>query len=189
MSISGASETWTQAQREDVEAVEDDADGRVVGAAHDLPRVAVVADMPAPRQRLETDADARLGGEIAQLPQVGGGAVDAALGQRRDVRADQEALRAEPPGEVQLAPGAVEVPAPVRLGHPLEVAHGLERGDLHAEIPDLVGDLLGRAVRGDDVGLEELDALEARAGDGVELVAQEPAHRDGRYRGAHLVLP
>ena len=63
---------------------------RMVGAAHHLPGVAVVADVPAPGQRLEADLDAEAVGDPAELAQVGRGPVDAAERQRRDVGADED---------------------------------------------------------------------------------------------------
>ena len=63
---------------EDVEGVEHQPDRRMIGAAHDLPGVAIVVDVPAPGERLETDAHAALGGAFAKLVEIGGGPVDAA---------------------------------------------------------------------------------------------------------------
>ena len=68
--------------RQRVEAVEDQADIRVVGAAHDLPGVAVVVDVPAPGERLVADAQAALGRPLAEFAKIGRGAVDAAERQR-----------------------------------------------------------------------------------------------------------
>ena len=84
------------AARQDVEAVEHQPDRRMVGAAHRLPGVAVVVDVPAPGQRLEGDAQAALGRALAQLAQVGGGAVDAAqrLRARRCCRSSAGRCRA-----------------------------------------------------------------------------------------------
>ena len=81
--------------RQDVEGVEDQPDRRVVGAAHDLPGVAVVVDVAAPGQRLEADAQAALCRALAELAEVGGGAVDAAERIGRDVAADQQEIAAE----------------------------------------------------------------------------------------------
>ena len=74
--------------REGVEAVEDQADIGVVGAAHDLPGVAVVVDVAAPGERLVADAEVAGLGALAELAEVGGGAVDAAerFGMRRSSR-------------------------------------------------------------------------------------------------------
>ena len=92
----------------DVEAVEHQADGRMVGAAHRLPGVAVVVDVAAPGQRLEADAQAALGGPLAELVEVGGGAIDAAEAFGRDVGADHQEVAAELLHHVELALGARE---------------------------------------------------------------------------------
>ena len=75
--------------------VEDQADVRVVGAAHDLPGVAMVVDVPAPGERLVADAQAARRRPLAELAEVVGGAVDAAERDRRDVGADQHQVGAE----------------------------------------------------------------------------------------------
>ena len=49
-------------RRQRVEAVENDPDRLVIGAAHDLPGVAIVVDVTPPGQRLEADAQAARGG-------------------------------------------------------------------------------------------------------------------------------
>ena len=116
-----------------MEAVERQPDRRMVGAAHHLPGVAVVADVPAPGQRLEADADAALLRALAELVEVGGGAVDAAERIRRDVAADHQQVAAEFAHQVELALGAGEGAAALRLRHALEIAERLERHDLQAE--------------------------------------------------------
>ena len=83
-----------QPARQDVEAVEDDPEPPVVGTPHHLPGVAVVADVPAPGQRLEADLDAEAVGDLRELAQVGRRPVDAAERQRRDVGADEDRRRA-----------------------------------------------------------------------------------------------
>lgn len=50
----------------------------MIGAAHDLPGVAIVVDVPAPGQCLIGDADAAPGCSLAELAEIGGGPVDAA---------------------------------------------------------------------------------------------------------------
>ena len=66
------------AASQDVEAVENEADGGMVGAAHRLPGIAIVGDMAAPSQRLEADAQATPGRPLAQGPQILGGPLEAA---------------------------------------------------------------------------------------------------------------
>ena len=81
--------------RQGVEGVEDQPDVGMVGAADDLPGVAMVVDVAAPGQRLVADAQAALRRALAELAEVGGGAVDAAERERRDVGADQHQVGAE----------------------------------------------------------------------------------------------
>ena len=94
------------AARQDVEGVEHQADRGMVGAAHRLPGVAVVVDVPAPGQRLEGDPHAAAGGAVTQLAQVGGGAVDAAQAVGRDVGADHQEIAVQLLHDVELALGA-----------------------------------------------------------------------------------
>ena len=120
--------------RQRVEAVEDQADVRMIGAAHDLPGVAVVVDVPAPGERLVADAQAALGRALAEFAEIGGGAVDAAQRHRRDVGADQHQVGAELLHQVELALGPVEGAGALRLRHALEIAERLEQGDLQPEV-------------------------------------------------------
>ena len=76
---------------EGVEAVEEELDAGVVGAADNLPGVAPVAEEPAPGQRLEGNLDAEGVGDLAERAQVVGRAVDAAERLGGDVGADAEA--------------------------------------------------------------------------------------------------
>ena len=91
-----------------MEGVEDEPDGRMVRAPHDLPGVAVIVDVPAPGQRLEADAQPALCGALAKLVEIGRGAVDAAERVRRDVAAHQQQVAAEFLHQVELALGALE---------------------------------------------------------------------------------
>ena len=95
-----------------MEGVEHEPDRRMVGAAHDLPGVAVVVDVPAPGERLEADAQAALRGPLAELAEIGGGAVDAAERIGRDVAAHEQEIAAELLHDVELALGAGERLAP-----------------------------------------------------------------------------
>ena len=79
---------------EDMERVEHDADRRMVGAPHQLPRIPVVVDVPTPCEGLESDAQSAFGSTFAQLAQVGRRAVDAAEALRRYV--EQIISRSQP---------------------------------------------------------------------------------------------
>src|SRR5216684_2733935 len=70
-----------------METVENDPDRGMIGAAHDLPGVAVVVDMPAPGQRLVADAKTPRPRALAELVEIRRGAIDAAERGRLDVAA------------------------------------------------------------------------------------------------------
>ena len=116
--------------RQRVKAVEDQPDVRMVGAAHDLPCVAVVVDEAAPAQRLVPDADAVLAGKLAQVMEVGGHAVDAAHRRRVQRGTEQHQIGAQLVHQLELARSAGKGARTVGLGQALEVAEGLEQGDL-----------------------------------------------------------
>ena len=145
----------------------------MVGPPHDLPGVAMVADVPAPGERLVADAQAALRRPLAKLAEIVGGAVDAAQRERRDVGADQHQVRAELLHQVELALGPVEGARTLRLGHAFEIAERLEQRDLQAMIAHHPADLARRAVEGEKIVLEDLDAVEAGRGDRRELLAQD----------------
>ncbi len=66
------------AARENMKTVEHEPDRWMIGAAHDLPGIAVVVDVAAPGQRLESYSQAALGGALAELAEILGSAVDPA---------------------------------------------------------------------------------------------------------------
>ena len=177
------------AAREDVEAVERQPDRRVVGAPHHLPGVAVIVDVTAPGQRLEADLDAALAGALAELAEVGGGAIDAALRVGRDVAADHHQVAAELAHQVELALGAREGAAALRLRHALEIAERLECDDLQAERGDHARDVARRAVKRQQIAFENFHAGEARGGDRFELFGQSAAERNRCDRGLHGANP
>jgi len=104
---------------------------------------------------------------------------------RRRVRADEHQRRAERLHEVELALGAVEAFREQRLGHALEVAERLVEVDAEAEVGAHRGELARRRRRVDEVVLEQLDRVEPRRGDRLELLAERPAQRDGGDGAAH----
>ncbi len=168
-----------------VEGVEDQPDVRMVGAPDDLPGVAMVADVPAPGERLVADAQATFRRQLAELLEIVGGPVDAAECGRRDVGADQHEVGAQLAHQVELALGPVEGARTLRLRHSLEIAERLEQRDLQPMIPDHPPDLGRAAVEGEEIVLEDLDAVEAGRSDRRELLAQIAADRHGGDRGLH----
>ena len=171
--------------RQDMEGVEDEPDRRVVGAAHDLPGVAVVADVAAPGEGLVADAQAAFRRALAELAEIRGGAVDAAERIRRNIAAHEKEIAAELRHDVELALGAGERLAAVRLRHALEVAEGLEGDDLKPEVGGHPAHFGRGAVERQEIVLEDLDALELRGRDGLELLRQRAAQADGGDGGSH----
>jgi hypothetical protein len=126
--------------------VEHEADRGMVGAAHRLPGIAVVVDVPAPGQRLEGDPHAAAGGAVTQLTQVGGGAVDAAQAVGRDVGADHQEIAVERLHDVELALGAGQRALAQGRRHALEIAERLEGDGSQPVIFDHAADVGGGPV-------------------------------------------
>ena len=136
---------------------------RVVGAAHDLPCVAVIVDVAAPAERLVPHAHAVLRGQIAQLAKILRHAVDAAERGGMHGRADQHQVGAQLVHQLELALGPGEGAGALRLGQRLEVAERLEQRDLQPVVAHHPPDLGRGEVRGEEILLEDLDPVEARA--------------------------
>ncbi len=170
----GADRPDVDAPRQRVEGIEDQPDVRMIGAAHDLPGVAMVVDVAAPGQRLVADAKAASRRPLAELAEIVGGAVDAAERERRDVGADEHQVGAELLHQVELALGPIEGARPLRLRQALEIAERLEQRDLEPVVAHHAADLRWRAVEGEEVVLEDLDAVETGRRDRCELLARSP---------------
>src|SRR5262249_38708993 len=160
---------------EDVEAVEGEADGGMVGAAHHLPRIAVVADVAAPGQRLEADPDAALLRALAELVEIRRGAGDPAERVGGDVGTDHQQIAAKSAHRVEFALGARKGAAAWRFRHAFEIAERLEGYDLQSERGHDPGDVLRRAIEGQQVALEYLHASEAGSRDRFELLGKTAA--------------
>ena len=87
--------------------------------------------------------------------------------------------------QVGLALGPGENALAAVRRHALEVAKRLEGDDLEPEIGNPPAHVGGRAVEREQVGLENLDPLEAGCGDGFELLGQIAAERNGCDRQFH----
>ena len=201
MSISGASASCTMKilspgmdadrvgvdlARQRVEAVEDQADVGVIGAAHDLPGVAMVVDVPAPGQRLVADAHA---GARARARPVRG-----SRRRRGRCRPAQRARRWSRP-----ASGRCRAPASARTcagrgrrrgsrcgsGRPSKSRNGWNSVISRPRSRAMRPTSRGARAEGQEVVLEDLDAVEAGRRDGLELFAEIAADRDGRDRGLH----
>ena len=169
------------ADREDVEGVQAGAERGMVRRGDDLPRVRVVVDVAAPSQRLIRDPQPALVGERGQRVQVRSGERVVVDRRRRHVRAHEHRRRAQRLHHVELGLRAPEV----GLGHRLEVPERLVEVDRQAERLGSRADLAGGERGVDEVGLEQLDAVEARLGGGEELVLQRAAQAHGRDRAPH----
>src|SRR5262245_42724469 len=80
------------AARQHVKAVKHQSDRRMIGAADDLPGVAIVADMPSPGERLEANTNAPFCRSLAEVAEVGRGAVNAAEAIGRHIAADHQQI-------------------------------------------------------------------------------------------------
>ena len=173
------------AQRQRVEAVEDQAQRGMAGAPYEVPGLAVTRGEAAPCQRLEAHAQAMGRGAFGQRMQLRGGARGIVDGERRGVRAAQHQRHAQRGHQLELALGALQAAAELRLGHAFEIAERLVEVDRQAQVGREAAQLDGRALEVDEVALEQLDAVEARCGDRLELLAQRAAERDGGDRAVH----
>jgi hypothetical protein len=178
----GADPCRVAAARQDVERVQAGAERRVVRRLHDPPRVLVVVHAAAPGERLVGDPDAVLGGPLGERVQLLGGervVVDRVGG---DARADQQPVGAQllHHRELALRPPQVRL-QPLRRDA-LEVAERLIQADRQPAVGRRRAHLRRRPGRGDEVGLEQLDLVEAGRRGGGQLVLQRAAqaHRGDR---------
>ena len=206
MSSSGASATCTRKMRSlGMERIADrsvprarvwkvsriEPDGRMVGAAHDLPGVAVVVDVPAPGQRLVADRAARAA--AARSPSSWKSAAARSMppsALRRDVAADQQQVAAELLHQVELALGAVEAWRGAGSGMPSKSRNGWKVIDRQPEIGAPCRARRPACREGEEIVLEDLDALEPRGGDRLQLLVQRAAQRRRwRSRSSCLSTP
>ena len=171
--------------RKHVKGIQHQTERLVIGAPHDLPGIAVIVHVPAPRQRLKSHAQAAARGPLGKFAQVGRRPVDAAQRIRRDVAADHQQVAAQFFHHVELALGARERLRTLRFRQALEVAEGLKRHRLEPRAFDEPSGLARRAVERQEVVLEDFDALEPRAGDGLDLLRQAAAQTDRGNRRTH----
>ena len=176
--------------RQRVEAVEHQADGRVVGAAHRLPGVAIVVDVAAPGERLEADAQAALGRPLAELVEIGRGAVDAAEAVGRDVASTPAAGRSRAPASGRTcARRARRRASRCRPACPRNRGTAGSAMMFEPEVADQLAHVGGRAVERQQVVLEDLDALETCRRDRLELLGEAAAQRDRGDRQSSWLRP
>src|SRR6185436_15386902 len=115
--------------------------------------------------------------------------IDAPEAFGRDIRAHQQEIAAQLLHQVELALGAREHALALVGRHALEIAERLEGDDLEPDVTDQLAHVGGGAAEGEQVVLEDLDALEAGAGDGVELLGEVAAQGDRGNRHLHGLPP
>ncbi len=173
------------AERENVEAVEDEPEVRVVDLAHDLPGIRVMVNVLAPRQRFVTDAQIARGGALGEHGELRSGAGAIAVHRGRYVGTKEEHRRAELLHHVELTLHAIEIALEHGVGDAFEVAEGLIQVDTEAEVGGHAREIARRAVERDEIVLEDLDRVEARRGNRFELIGERPAQTDGGDGFAH----
>ena len=197
---SGASASWTKKilsagmvsiasgivpLREDVEAVETQADARMVGEAHDASGRLVAVDESAPGERLVGDANTEALGDVPELAQLGGSELLVPAARRRDVAAQQHGLDAEAIHERELRRCATEVLLEEFGADALEIAERLVQVERQPELLGARADRLRRLGRGDQIRLEDLNSIEPRLVCGDELLIECAAQADRGDRRAH----
>ena len=176
-------------ESERVEAVEDQAEMRVVRPLDDAPGPVEGAHLGAPGQGLEADLEAALRRPLGELVELVGHPGVVVRDLVPDVGADQDQRRAELFHQVELALGPVEVALQLLVRHALEVAEGLKQVDRQAEVGGVAAHVAGRAGVKEEVVLEDLDPVEARRRDRLQLLDQRAAYRHRGDRLPHCVLP
>ena len=177
------------AQRERVKAVEYQAEVRMVRSVDDRPRLAITIGDAGPTQapRIQC-AD-----YVSRPARQAHGAVRPHVLRRaatsgRRVRAHQHQLRTHRLHHVELALGALEVALEDGVRRSLEVAKRLVQLARETEIGGDCTSVGRRAVEVDEVRLEDLEAVEARRRDRLQLLPQRAAHRNGGDR-LRMALP
>ncbi len=165
-----------------MEAVEDNADRLVVGAAHDLPCIAIIVYMPSPCERFEADTQAAPGSQFAKLAKIGDGPVNTPERGRGYIAADQQQVGLQFQHHVEFPFGPGKIAGALRLGHAFEIAKRLERANGETVIAAKLADVPGAAVKRQQVILENLDGVEPRGGNGAQLFIEGAAERDGGDR-------
>ena len=160
-----------------MECVDHEFDSRMVHRLHDLPRMAELVDLPAPGKRLVADAEAAPRCALAERAKILGR--DAVIGKRvrRGVAAHEHQVGAELLHHVELAFGAIEILRHAAARRGLEVAEGLKQQHAQTEVGADGPHLGGRAVEIQKIVLEDLDAVEARSRDRLQLFDQSSAKR------------
>ena len=177
------------AGRERTEGIEREPDRGVIDLAHDFPGVAVIADVPAPGQRLECHAQSACGSALAELPEIVDDASAIGERSRRDVGAHQHQVRAELLQHVELAFRAIEHARAFGRRHSFEVAEWLERHAGEPQVAHHGADDVHRFGGSQQVALEDLHVLEAGIGYRAQLGAQRAVDGNGGDAAQQLAPP
>ncbi len=165
----------------------------MVRPAHRLPGALVGVHVPAPGQRLVGDPQAAGGGARGERVQLLGEQVDVRDGVGRHRGADQHRVGAERLHHLELVLGAAQVRGEALGIGRVQVAERLVEVDRQAQVRAAQPHLAGRQGRRDEVGLEDLDAVEPGRRRGRQLVLQRAGQAHGRdaMRGAasHATRP
>src|SRR5271165_3359984 len=122
--------------------------------------------------------------EFTQGVEIRCRAVNSADRGRRNIAADQQQIRLQLLHQVEFVLCAGKVARALRLGHALEIAKRLKRTDGKTEIPAELANVARAPIEREQVILENLDRVEAGAGDGAQLFVERSAQRycgDGKF--------
>ncbi len=100
--------------------------------------------------------------------------VDAAERSGGHVAANQQQACSQVLHQVELAFGTIEIAAPQRLGHALEIPERLERANLEMQIFAEFRDIARAARIGNQVGLEDFDGAETAEAMARSFSSSEP---------------
>ncbi|MND96784.1 hypothetical protein D3C80_890860 [compost metagenome] len=176
-------------ERQGVEAVQDHAEIRVIGLAHDVPDLLVRIDVAPPGQGFITDAQATLARVLGQQAQVVDQQLLLAQGIGRGVAAHKHQVGAKLLHQVEFTLGALQVARQAVARAALEITKRLEQRDRNAEVGTALANLARAAVVVEKVVLEDLDPVETGGSYGFELFRQGTAQGNGGNRTLHFMTP
>jgi hypothetical protein len=162
-----------------VEGIEHKSDGRVIRAAHHFPCVAMIGHVAAPGQRLIANAQASLARPVPKLVEIQGGAIDPAKCGGRHIGADEHEIGPEGLHDVELAFGTVECAPALRLRQSFKIPERLEHCDLKPGVADHPAHFCGPGRVGQEIVLENLDAIEPGRRNGPQLFSEVAGQRHG----------
>ena len=171
--------------REGMEAIQNEANRRVIHFTDDGPRLPVVGNVAPPGKRLESNPQASRTRPLPELAKVVHNPTAIVARGRRHIGAHQQQRRPKLLHQIELSFGAFEDSAALRFGHPLEVAEWLKARTREPQIADQRSYFRGGAPERQEIVLEDLDALEARVMDRTQLGIEAATDRDRCNRHQH----